>query len=114
VKSHITEVNDKGHVYKALVFWCPGCEYADSDGELFGGAHLLPISGDSNGRPIWKFSGTTEAPTLSPSILSLGSPNGKCHSFLNNGVFQFLDDCEHKLKGMYVPLPDMPEWLEKV
>lgn len=33
---------------------------------------------------------------------------GNCHSFLKNGIWQFLDDCAHELRGMVpmVPLPD--------
>lgn len=32
-----------------------------------------------------------------------------CHSFVRNGVIEFLSDCTHALKGQHVPLPDWPE-----
>lgn len=34
----------------------------------------------------------------------------QCHYFLTGGVIEFLGDCEHNLKGMKMPLPDLPAW----
>lgn len=94
--------------YQGLMFWCPGCEAADGGG----GLHLLPIAGDTGGKPRWDFDGNLEAPTLTPSILTRISrdPELVCHSFLREGVFQFLNDCSHKLAGQHVPMPELPEW----
>jgi hypothetical protein len=96
--------NDNGQ----HVFFCPGCKcghYIDSG---------------------WQFNGDYEKPTISPSVLvksvelpeklsidwkdvPLGTrhPEAKdtvCHSFINAGQIQFLDDCTHALKGQTVPL----------
>lgn len=36
-------------------------------------------------------------------------PPGNCHTFLTDGVWNFLDDCAHKLRGMH-PLEPLPDW----
>lgn len=56
----------------------------------------------------WTYNGDPEKPTFSPSMLvySVEGFRGRCHSFLRDGVWQFLDDCEHALKGTNVPAPD--------
>jgi hypothetical protein len=114
MKSRFATVDDHGETYKALVFWCPGCERIDSQGERQAGLHMLPIEGDSSKRPTWDFSVTLRKPTLSPSILSkIGfTPPFVCHSFLKDGVFTFLSDCTHKYKDQSVPIPDLPAWAE--
>lgn len=90
-------------------FWCPGCEavhgisYADS-------------------KAVWAWNGSLELPTFSPSILvRLTHGNGLtrehpnyeeiekvCHSFVNNGRIQFLNDSTHKLAGQTVDIPSWP------
>jgi hypothetical protein len=108
-KSILRGVDDHGHHYEHLMFVCPGCvEFGGS------GVHALPVSGDSNGKPMWTFDGNLEAPTLSPSILSRRAENQVCHSFLQAGVFQFLDDCTHSMAGQRVPMPDLHDWLERM
>lgn len=96
------------------IFECPGCKCA----------HSISVPG-------WTFDGNYEAPTISPSILVKGvdvpnepemkdgeyilGPDGRikgavdtlCHSFVKNGMIQFLNDCTHELKGQTVPLEDM-------
>ena len=98
--------------YDQLWFVCPGCK---SCGDDHTGLHALPVNGTQQGatkRPFWQFDGNLEAPTLSPSILSRGGsdPNFVCHSFLRAGVFEFLSDCTHELKGQHVPIPSLPAW----
>ena len=52
-----------------------------------------------------------DAPTVSPSILvSGGSKNIKCHSFLRRGIWEFLSDSTHSLAGKTVPMGPLPEW----
>ncbi len=34
---------------------------------------------------------------------------GNCHTFLTNGVWQYLDDCAHSLRGNH-PLEPIPDW----
>src|SRR4051812_28849064 len=77
--------------------WCPGC----------GDAHRITN--------LWSFNGDTERPTFEPSILSEGGPPGtpRCHSFLREGVWQFLDDSTHELAGKSVPMVDLPDWLAR-
>ncbi len=112
--------NPKGTDYNALMFWCPGCEY-DFEGEMQGGAHMLPITDPGDSRPHWAFTGTVESPTLSPSILSnvpfrrvRGETSSLvCHSFMKDGALQFLGDCTHPLANQTVPLPPLPDWLIK-
>lgn len=78
----------------------------------------------------WSWNGDAQKPTFSPSILVTGlqceikdhrwtgdyvrGPDGQalpsiCHSFVAEGMIQFLDDCTHRLKGQTVALPAWPE-----
>lgn len=75
------------------MIFCPGCNC----GHIF----------DSR----WTFNGNLERPTFSPSMLvryPMKNVERICHSFVRDGQIQFLDDCDHKLKGQTVDLPD--EW----
>lgn len=91
--------------YEALLFACPGCaELLQSDG-----LHRLPVN-TAEKAPSWTFDGDTDAPTLSPSILSSMGEGRVCHSFLRNGVFEFLSDSTHSMAGQSIPMPDLPEW----
>ncbi len=87
-------MGEKAHKIKDgyFVFECPGCECL----------HSIQT-------PQWTFNGDLEKPTVSPSILV--NPNGdssaiRCHSFVRDGMIQFLDDCEHSFKGQTVEIPD--------
>jgi hypothetical protein len=51
----------------------------------------------------WDWNGSTSAPTLTPSILK-HTPGKRCHSFVRNGVVEFLADCEHELAGQSVKM----------
>lgn len=118
--SQIRQVDDHGHIYQGLTFICPGCAL---DGQT--GLHMLPVSGDiPEGRARWDFNGNLEAPTLSPSILTRAAhrrakKDGEwidigefvCHSFLRNGVFEYLSDCTHALSGQSVPVPPLEDWM---
>lgn len=99
-------------------FWCPGCK----------GVHVVGIT---TGQCDWKFNGNYDAPTFAPSILVTGkdfTPHGRavydawckagyitppppfesaptrCHSFVRNGMIQFLGDCTHALANTTVKL----------
>lgn len=113
----LRKVSHNEMTYDVLVFWCPGCErYRDGDPEPAGGLHMLPISGDPSRRPTWTFDGNLKRPTLSPSILTkftLAEIPFVCHSFLRNGVFEFLGDCTHKYANQKVPIPPLPDWVVK-
>jgi hypothetical protein len=98
-------------------FICPGCEQEHAFDDR------------------WQFNQDFDKPTISPSYLITydhsSSENNKkakefykkhkryptreelpydlhdrCHSFIKNGLIQFLNDCTHKLKGQTVKLPE--------
>ena len=75
-----------------LAYMCPGCN----------DMHVLRVAGE--GQPRWQWNGSLEKPTLTPSVLRAGS----CHSFINDGRVQFLQDCAHSLAGQTVELPEWP------
>lgn len=111
------KLGENGHVH----IKCPGCKCI----------HVMNTS-PANGRPAWSFNGDTEKPTFHPSLLCrtghyvsgqkqppdcwlCNNPDesdrysyacGICHSFIKDGMIQFLDDCTHHLKGQTVPLED--------
>mgnify|MGYP000200443902 CR=1 FL=1 len=78
----------KDDVWRWL-FWCPGCEehHAFEEGR-------------------WTKSGTDDAPTFSPSLVSAPGTPRNCHLFVRAGKIQFLGDCWHGLKGQTVDLPE--------
>ena len=60
----------------------------------------------------WTFNGNVDNPTFFPSFLTWhehGDPpqTHRCHSFLTDGHWVYLDDCTHALKGQRV---EVPEW----
>jgi hypothetical protein len=92
------------------------------------GLLTLPVilSGKREGTGCWTWNGSTEAPTLRPSVLTNGTYRmtdaeydairsgakiepcpWRCHSWINDGAAQFLDDCSHELKGQTVALLDV-------
>jgi len=92
--------NIKGY----YIFWCPGCERIH-------GIHTVEnANGDSN--PVWSFNGDMDKPTFSPSLLCRYTygPNKEkrvCHSFIRDGVWEYLNDCTHKFAGQKVPMRDL-------
>lgn len=75
---------------------------------------IIPVilRGKRVGTPCWTWNGDTEKPTLRPSILSK-APYGpeqieiRCHSFVNDGKVQFLNDCTHEFTGQTIDLLDV-------
>lgn len=106
MKTSLRQVNDHGKVYQALMFVCPGCIdiYPGSTG-----LHMLAVN-TTEKTPAWDFDGNANFPTLSPSIMTKHQNGSVCHSFLNQGIFEFLDDCTHSLAGQKIPIPDLPTW----
>lgn len=68
-------------------FHCPGCDMVHGVGKS------------------WEFDGNFDLPTFSPSILVRGG-DIHCHSYIKNGMIQFLGDCYHELKNQTIKLPD--------
>lgn len=77
--------------------WCPGCN----------DAHRITN--------LWGFDGNVDNPTFDPSILVNGmshsKPKMRCHSYVRNGKWEFLSDCDHALAGLTVDMVDLPKWL---
>lgn len=107
MKSVVRHVDDHGKHYICLMFCCPAC--AESLGG--DGIHMLPVN-SPNTSPSWEWDWNLERPTLSPSILTTTS-KGICHSYLRDGVFEYLNDCAHSMAGQKVELPDLPTWAYK-
>jgi hypothetical protein len=78
------------------IFGCPGCD----------GMHYFDKR--------WTYDGNDESPTLSPSIVTEGNGGEKCHLVISGGVIEFLDDCEHELRGMRVHMFDVDSFLATV
>ena len=102
---------------KSLWFECPGC----------GENHGITVAGPDVPHPCWTWNGSFEAPTLMPSVMCKGFlsitdeehdayiagaplPPQKayvCHSWVKDGMIQFLGDCTHELAGKTVPMIDL-------
>lgn len=96
----IMSVEKSHHSEFDFIFDCPGC----------GCSHGIRTTGE--GGPIWGFNGDMEKPTVTPSIrvqhyLEKSGKMVLCHSFITNGMIQFLSDSTHELAGQTVPLEDM-------
>lgn len=88
---------------EAVMFWCPGCK----------SVHAVWIRGPH----AWGFNCDYEKPTFTPSILVTGGAphedgrEKRCHTFITDGVIDFLGDCTHELAGQKHPLePLPPQW----
>lgn len=108
---------------EGLTYWCQGCK----------SHHQIRTKGPTT----WGWNGDAERPTFTPSVLVTGrdfTPKGwadyeawlangcptlradqsfeskdlRCHTFITDGMVQFLGDCTHELAGQTLPLPDLP------
>jgi hypothetical protein len=91
---------------RVLWFRCQGCKHM----------HAVCVQLGSKPRPCWEFNGDVQAPTFAPSV-HVYTPQwtddeGKtypqitwCHSYVQGGRIQFLDDCAHELLGWHDLLP---------
>lgn len=85
------------HVGEGLYgFRCPACKRA----------HLMNTDRSFEGSPCWDFDGNYEKPTFSPSLLCRKDGPNRCHSFIKNGIIEFLGDCQHELANKHVPIPN--------
>jgi hypothetical protein len=100
--------DEHGNVVERYIYYCPGCK---------GPVALKIQNGNIPNNGGWTMSGTPEAPTFNPSVLTtanFGPEDGgqfRCHSWVRGGKIQFLGDCTHELKGQTVDMPDLPDWL---
>ncbi len=71
---------------------------------------ILPVilRGSRANTGCWSWNGDTEKPTLHPSILTeypVWQKNTvRCHTWVNDGMVQFLADCSHELAGQTLAL----------
>lgn len=79
---------------RMYVFHCPGCGFS----------HPFEIE-CPNGQG-WRWNGSLDKPTFTPSLLCNKDSDFVCHSFVTDGKIQFLGDCHHTLAGQTVELPD--------
>lgn len=77
---------------------------------------MIPVifKGTRQGTNCWSWNGDTEKPTLKPSIKTWDGVRTKpgvtvCHTWVNDGKVQFLDDCTHELAGQTLDLLDVEE-----
>jgi hypothetical protein len=78
---------DGKKVHKGWLVYCPGCK----SGHLF----------DDR----WTFNGDMMKPTFMNSMLvNQSDEKTRCHSFVKDGMIQFLGDCGHELRNQTVPL----------
>jgi Family of unknown function (DUF6527) len=70
-------------------FWCPGCQTN----------HRFTAD-------RWQKSGTNEAPTFTPSLISDYGDGRKCHLIITDGKIHYLGDSYHDLKNQVVPMEE--------
>lgn len=105
-----------------LAYWCQGCN----------DVHVIDTA-------RWSWDGNRDRPTISPSVLvrsgckatghkpgdscwctynaeqrAKGEPEVDfgctvCHTFIKDGMVQFLSDCSHDKAGQTLPLPEFPQ-----
>lgn len=95
-----------GEQERGFIWRCPGC----------GQVHSIPTSGAGRG---WKWTGTEDRPTFSPSVLchphdcldddDKPSRTPRCHFFIREGVAHFCGDCEHEHAGEALEVVACPE-----
>lgn len=72
------------------------------------------IGGKRAGTPNWTWNGSVDLPTLKPSVLTRGGDADNeiiCHSWINDGKVQFLNDCNHDLAGQTLDLLEVEEFI---
>lgn len=96
---NVIRVAEIEFIMRAAMF-CPACKMLLT----------LPIHKTENAQqdgPGWAWNGSLESPTLTPSILTVGGPVDKrtrCHAYITDGNWVFLDDCTHEYAGKTVPM----------
>lgn len=120
--AQVRNISDGDARYEAILLWCPGCQYEreDEPGRFAGGLNMLPVerggAGGDTPRPTWGWNGDLVNVTLTPSVLTHSTRGEeraefRCHSFLQNGQWQFLSDCTHALAGQTVAMLPLPDWV---
>lgn len=78
---------------REFLWFCPGCK-----------------CGHAFETPRWTWNGSFDKPTFSPSLLYerviRNDKEVRCHTYVRDGMIQFLSDCTHEFAGKTVPLPE--------
>lgn len=70
-------------------YWCPGCQCH----------HTLDER--------WEFDGDFSKPSFRPSVMvGKGTPS-QCHSWIDDGMIHFMEDCVHELQNRTVPMESL-------
>lgn len=90
-------------VVAQVELFCPGCEVIHR-----------PLVEECDENPTWTWNRSLTKPTFRPSLLcnkdGTYPDRPRCHSWVTDGVWEFLSDCTHSLAGMKVPLTPVSEW----
>lgn len=84
-------------------FLCPGC----------GCKHGVYTTPSKFNNTVWSFNGDVNKPTVVPSIKVTHSPHPTaqklhiCHSYIKDGMIQYLADCTHPLANQIISLPEI-------
>lgn len=111
-----------------LRFWCPGCNESHTIRITPGSPHSWGYNNNPESPTFTpsvlvtgrKFTDKGDADYAAwyaagfPKNEDGSSPefetvDVRCHTFVTNGLIQFLDDCSHDLARQTVPLPDWPD-----
>lgn len=79
------------------VYWCEGCECCHA---------IYTINPNTLGA-MWSFNGNMEKPTIQPSVLVRWNKKDVpqvCHTFITDGMVNYLGDCTHRLAGQTIPM----------
>lgn len=71
----------------------------------------VQIKGTRKGTDNWTWNGSIENPTLRPSVLCNKNTPRRCHSWVTDGVVNFLEDTRHDMAGQSVSLLDIDSCL---
>ena len=98
----INEVVNNNREVIGYSMHCPGCD------------HMHIVWTNRPDAPQWKWNGSFEKPTFSPSLLLTAPYHGdpkrrRCHSFIREGRWEFLSDCTHNMAGKTVNMVEEPE-----
>jgi hypothetical protein len=90
--------------FAAYSFYCPGCECHHQ---------IWYKECQCNRSFAWEFNGNIDKPTFAPSLLikypvwiNDVKSERVCHSFIKDGMIQYLSDCTHKLANQTIEIPE--------
>lgn len=103
-----SDSDPEAKVVARLSALCPACGFE----------HSFSVDLEGHGKHTndgWSFNGDYQQPTFTPSmganLRQQQQHHPVCHSFVKEGVWQFLGDCTHNMAGQHVPMippdPDM-------